>query len=130
MISITIICDKNTILSIKSRTNGLNVPPIPESRQTLFSFPVRKSDTAPNKEHNRNTGCPRSLGPIYIVTYNGCVQCMVLMLDGNSEIGAHVKKNLCYLICLRHLNRIVTNRIFILRKDIFSFQHVLSYHLI
>ena len=28
---------------------------------------------------------------------------MVLILDGNPEIGAHVRSNLCYLICLRHL---------------------------
>ena len=28
-----------------------------------------------------------------------------LILDGNSEIGAHVRSNLCYLICLRHLIR-------------------------
>ena len=27
---------------------------------------------------------------------------MVLTLDGNSETGAHVGSNLCYLICLRH----------------------------
>ena len=27
---------------------------------------------------------------------------MVLILDDNSEIGAHIKSNLCYLICLRH----------------------------
>ena len=25
----------------------------------------------------------------------------VLVLDGNSEIGAHVRSNLCYLICLK-----------------------------
>ena len=31
---------------------------------------------------------------------------MVLKLDGKSEIGAHhVRSNLCYLICLRHLIR-------------------------
>ena len=28
---------------------------------------------------------------------------MVLMFDGNSKICAHVRNNLCYLICLRHL---------------------------
>ena len=28
---------------------------------------------------------------------------MALILDGNSEIGAHVKSSLCYLICLRHM---------------------------
>ena len=60
---------------------------------------------------------------------------MVLIIDGNSEKGAHVRSNLSYLICLRHLNRprAVTNRIFSLRKDIFSFmraQLVLSYHLL
>ena len=25
------------------------------------------------------------------------------MVDGNSEIGAHVGSNLCHLICLKHL---------------------------
>ena len=28
---------------------------------------------------------------------------MVLILDGNSRIDAHVKSNFCYLICLRHM---------------------------
>ena len=64
-----------------------------------------------------------------------CENLMVLIIDGNSEIGTHVRNNLCYLNCLRHLLRwrAVTNRIFFLRKDLFSFmhaQHVLSYHLI
>ena len=42
------------------------------------------------------------------------VATMVLILDGNSEIGAHVRSNLCYLSCLKHLirSRIDTNRIF------------------
>ena len=30
---------------------------------------------------------------------------MVLILDDNLEIGANVRSNLCYLICLRHLIR-------------------------
>ena len=30
---------------------------------------------------------------------------MVLILDGNSVIGAHVRSNLCYLICVRRLIR-------------------------
>ena len=36
---------------------------------------------------------------------------MVLILDANSEIGAHVERKLCHLICLRHLirSREVTN---------------------
>ena len=29
-------------------------------------------------------------------------QTMVLILDGNSEIGAHIRSTLCYLICLRY----------------------------
>ena len=32
-----------------------------------------------------------------------CIPNMVLILDGNSEIDAHVCRNLCYMICLRHL---------------------------
>ena len=53
------------------------------------------------------------------------------ILDGNSEIGAHVRSNLCYLICLRRLirSRAVTNRLFLLRKDLLFFmrsQHNLS----
>ena len=39
---------------------------------------------------------------------------MVPLLDGSSDIGAHVRSNLYNLICLRHLNRsrIVTNLLF------------------
>ena len=39
---------------------------------------------------------------------------LVPILNGSSEIGAHVRSNLCDLICLRHLikTRAVTNRIF------------------
>ena len=57
---------------------------------------------------------------------------MVLILEGHSEIGAHVRSNPCYLICSRQLIRsiAVTNRIFFLSKrDLCSFkraQHVLS----
>ena len=38
---------------------------------------------------------------------------MVLILDGNSEIGAHVWSNFCYFICVRHSikSRVVINRI-------------------
>ena len=59
---------------------------------------------------------------------------MVFILDGNSYIGAHVRSNLCYLICLRHLIRSkeAQNKIFVsFTKYLFSFmraQHVLSYH--
>ena len=43
---------------------------------------------------------------------------MVLILDGNSEIDARVRSNLCYLTCPRLLisSRAVTNRIFFYPK--------------
>ena len=46
----------------------------------------------------------------------------MVTLDGNSEIGAHVMSNICYLICLRHLinSRAFTNRIFFIRNYLFS----------
>ena len=42
------------------------------------------------------------------------IKTVVLILDGNSENGAHVRNNLCYLICLRYLirSRAVTNLVF------------------
>ena len=55
---------------------------------------------------------------------------MVLILDGHSELGAHVRSNLSYLPCLRHW---IMSDFFSLQKDQISFmhaQHVLSYHLI
>ena len=53
---------------------------------------------------------------------------MVLMLFGHSEIGAQVRSNLFYLICLRHLIRsiVVTNQLFLLfQKDFFSSMRIL-----
>ena len=49
------------------------------------------------------------------------VESMVLIVDGNSEIDAHVGSNLCYLICLRHSirSKAVTNRIFLFEKTYF-----------
>ena len=46
---------------------------------------------------------------------------MVRIVDGNSEINAHVGNNFCYLICLRHLIRSnsFTNRAFFSKKTIF-----------
>ena len=46
---------------------------------------------------------------------------MVLSLDGNSFNGAHVRSNLCYLICLRLLisSRAGTNQIFLSERPIF-----------
>ena len=48
-------------------------------------------------------------------------QDMVLILDGNSEKGAHVRSHLCYLICLMHLFRSITviNQMFFSEKPIF-----------
>ena len=47
----------------------------------------------------------------------GPVCTMVLISDGNSERGEHVRSNFCFLICLRHLIRpkSVANLIFSLR---------------
>ena len=61
---------------------------------------------------------------------------MVLILDGNLEIDAHVWRDLGYLICLRHFIRsrsVTSKNCFFSRKDIFSFlrkHHFLSNHLI
>ena len=47
---------------------------------------------------------------------------MVLILDGNSEIDAHARSNLSYLICSRPLIRLaVTNRIFPRKRPIFPY---------
>ena len=53
---------------------------------------------------------------------------MVRIFDGNSEIGAHARSNLCYLICLSHLirSRVTDHSVhvdFFLTKDLFSFIH-------
>ena len=47
----------------------------------------------------------------------------MLKIYGSSKISAHVKSNLCYLICLRHLvrSRALTNRIFFPKINLFSF---------
>ena len=52
-------------------------------------------------------------------------------LDGNPEIGAHVRSNLCYLICLRHLirSRAVT-RYFLSEKTFFASSAIDYKHLI
>ena len=48
---------------------------------------------------------------------------MVLILQGNSEIGAHVRSEIGYLIYLRHLNRsrAVTNLMIAITIDIFAY---------
>ena len=58
---------------------------------------------------------------VSLVESSSCFS-MVLILDGNSEICAHVRSNLCYLICF-----------YLSREDLFCFmraQYVLFYHLI
>ena len=61
----------------------------------------------------------------------GLANCTVRILDGNSAKGAHVRSDLCNLICLNH--SIGREKIeFLSPKRLFSFicaQHVLSYHL-
>ena len=55
---------------------------------------------------------------------------MELIIDGNSELGVHIRSNLCYQICLRHLinSRAVTNwTLFFRKRPIFL--HT-CYHLI
>ena len=58
---------------------------------------------------------------------------MVPILNSNPEKGAHVRCNLCYLICWRHLDHEQSQiRFLFLQKRPFSFicaQHVLGYHL-
>ena len=56
---------------------------------------------------------------------------MVLILDGNSLIGAHVWRNDCYSTCSRHLvtSRAVTNRIFYLKSPFFLHACVTCYEL-
>ena len=45
---------------------------------------------------------------------------VMVLLYGNSLTGAHVKRNLCYSTCLRHLisSRVATNRIFYPKRHI------------
>ena len=54
---------------------------------------------------------------------------MVPILDGDSEIGAHVWRDLGYLICLRHLFRSTafTNITFFLWKDIYM-RNIVTYY--
>ena len=52
-----------------------------------------------------------------LIFHHKLLQCnapMVRILDGDSEIGAQVRSNIFYLICLRHLirPRAVSNRMF------------------
>ena len=57
---------------------------------------------------------------------------MVLILDGNSLSGVHIRHNLCYSTCLRHLirSRIVTNWIFYTKRPVFHHACATCYHLI
>ena len=58
--------------------------------------------------HSSNAGCLET-GPerelLEFSKKRTVVAGMVLILDGNSEICAHVRSNLCYLIFSRHLIR-------------------------
>ena len=70
-------------------------------------------------------------GTKYCITQlRDIIDCMVLIFDGNSEIGTNVLSDFGYLFCLRHLirSRVVTNLIFS-SSEITSFfapaQHIL-----
>ena len=70
-----------------------------------------------------------------LVMYAPFCRTTVLILDGNSELRAHVRSNICYLICIRNINRskAVAYRIFFYRKSQFLLmraQHDMSYYLI
>jgi len=56
---------------------------------------------------------------------------MVLILNGNSEIGADVWIDLGYLICPRHLFKLraVTDMKYFFSEETYCAQHVLRYHL-
>ena len=61
---------------------------------------------------------------------------MVLIFDGNSEMVAHERRNIVYLICLRHLTDREWSQIgglFSPKRSFFNHeraQHAPSYHLI
>ena len=77
------------------------------------------------KFDNTQTLIVPEIGHIHFLPlfFRACGQIMVLIVDGNSELGAHVGNNLWYLICLRHLiiSRAVTNQISFSEKAIFTF---------
>ena len=55
---------------------------------------------------------------VWRLTWQRIAQPMAIIIDGNSEIGAHARSNLCYLNCLRHLIRLraIKNLIFFLQE--------------
>ena len=59
-----------------------------------------------------NISCPKNR--IYYTKFPTICGRMALILDGNSELGAHVWSDIRYLICLRHLfsSRLVANLLF------------------
>ena len=58
----------------------------------------------------------------------GSVLIVILILDGNSEMGAHVWSNLGYQICLRHLyTSKVTNKESFQKKKIIYFNICATY---
>ena len=72
----------------------------------------------------------------YIIYQNASLETsivMVLILDGNSEIGAHVRGNLCYyLFKAFDLHQELSQNFFSPKRPIFLHafaQYVLSYHL-
>ena len=70
-----------------------------------------------NRENNT---LRKARNGLYCAGFHDCpaanLYTIVVVIDGNLEIGSHERKNLCYLICLRSLirSRAGTNRIFFL----------------
>ena len=56
---------------------------------------------------------------------------MVLILDGNSYLGAHLGSNRCYLTCIRLLisSKTVKNRVFFLKRPLVLYACATCYEL-
>ena len=76
------------------------------SGSALTSTPFRRQEM--KRRVSTSSTSPENL-PLSIQ-----ITIMLLILDNNSEMGAHIRSNICHLICLRHFfrSRAVTNSIF------------------
>ena len=108
---------------------GLYPVPDPTSRKTgsgsYLDFQTGTGSDHSLKTRSGSDGCTMyglvqtgrlpvgKMAHISLLPQTGCQFTRVVpILDGNSEIGAHLRSNLCKLICLTHLikSRAVTNR--------------------
>ena len=90
---------------------------------------VRESDDPANLSRTPGRSLPlielSNMNPPHRLKLNLLIWTMVLMSDGSSEIGAHVRSNFYYLICVRHLIR--SRAVTFFPSNVR--QHVLDYHL-